>query len=309
MLPDGPLQQTFGVELEFVVKVLPQSEDFHFNHHTVVQQPMANLLTAGGFAVNEIGTRGSYEKWSIERDVSIKPDQSEDDDPKLACFGVELKSRVLPVHRKSYEEICNVVDIVNLNFQVVGNLTTGLHVHVGNGNRGFSLRCLKNLAQLVTLFEHQIHSLHPDHRIINFFCDPPSSNSNSQGDPFHRMMQIEEIEDREAFIEHMNPDNRRFTAYNFMNLEAPRCIQTVEFRQHKGTMDPVEILAWVDFTTGIVSYCHNIPPDQLMALILTFGVDESFSILDLLRVIGKSRLISYYRKRLVNRQRPRLLEQ
>ncbi len=52
MCPDGPLQQTFGVELEFVVKVLP---DGYLDQRTAVEEPMARLLLAGGFAVNDIG--------------------------------------------------------------------------------------------------------------------------------------------------------------------------------------------------------------------------------------------------------------
>ena len=273
MLPEGPLQQTFGVEVEFVVKILPQGEDF--SQRTAVQEPMARLLTAAGFTVNEVGTRGTYEKWTVERDGSIKPEDSEDDDPnpRMAYFGVELKSRVLPVNAISFDEIGQVMDIVKLNFQTVKNWTTGLHVHVGNGNRGFSLRCLKNLAELVTLFEHQINSLHPYDRIENFFCAPPSRSVYIHGGPFHALAQIERLEDLESFIDHMNPGDLRFTAYNFLNLLTPRAIQTVEFRQHQGTMDTTEILAWVELTTGMVSYCHSIPPDQFMTLILTFGVD------------------------------------
>lgn len=301
-MPDSPLQQTFGVELEFAVKILLQPGGF--SQRTAVHEPMARILTAGGFPVNAIGSRRLYQKWSVEGDVSINPERSEDDDPnpRAVYFGVELKSRVLPVNRASFDEICQVVDIVNLNFQIVRNLTTGCHVHVGNEGRGFSLRCLKNLAELVTLFEHQIESIHSDDRIENFFCASLSLN-NTPGGPFDALAKIEQIEDMGTFLEHMNPGEHRFLAYNFLNLRAPRDIQTVEFRQHRGTMDTTEILAWVEFTTGLVSYCHSIPPDQLMTLMLTFGTDHSFSILDLLRVIGKTRLISYYRRRLVDRDR------
>lgn len=301
-MPDCPLQQTFGVEFEFVMKIPLQRGDF--NQRTAVQEPMARLLTAGGFPVNAIGSRRLYKKWSVEGDVSINPESSEDDDPNPigVYFGVELKSRVLPVNQTSFDEICQVVDIVDLHFQIVRNLTTGFHVHCGNGNRGFSLRCLKNLAELVTLFEHQIQSIHSDDRIENFFCASLSLN-NTPGGPFHALAQIEKIEDMGTFLEHMNPGEHRFLAYNFLNLQSPRDIQTVEFRQHRGTMDTTEILAWVELTTGLVSYCHSVPPDQLMTLMLTFGTDHSFSVLDLLRVIGKTRLISYYRRRLVDRDR------
>ena len=304
MLLDSPLQQTFGVELEFVVRVLPQGGDL--DQRTAVQDPIARLLIAGGFSVNDTRTSGSYERWSVERDGSIRPEESDDPDPdpRMAYFGVELKSRVLPLDQTSFEEIRQVVDIVNLNFRVVKNWTTGFHVHVGNGNRGFPLRCLQNLAELVTIFEHQIHSLHPGDRIENFHCQPPSRSVYLHGNPFLAVSQIEMINDLEAFIDHMNPGDFRFMAYNFLNLQTPQAIQTVEFRQHEGTMNTEEILAWVEFTTGVVSYCHRIPPDRLMTLMLTFGVDDSFSVLDLLRIIGKSHLIPYYRRKLVNRDRP-----
>lgn len=300
---DEPLHQTFGVELEFVVKI-PLKQ--HIDQRTGVEEPMARLLAAAGFAINDAGTLGSFDKWSIERDVSIKPEPNDNEgpDPRMIYFGVEVKSRILPVTQSSFLEIQQIVTIINTNFQILRNATTGLHVHVGNGQRGFPLRCLRNLAEIVIVFEHQIHSVHVDHRLDSSWCAPPSRLFDPREGPFHAVVQIEKIRDHDSFIELMNPDSFRFVAYNFLNLKkTARSKQTIEFRQHEGTMDADSILAWAEFTTGIVEYCYNVPPDRLMTLLLTFATDEKFSILNLLQIIGKPHLIGHYRPILIHRER------
>ncbi|MCJ1364347.1 hypothetical protein MMC16_003457 [Acarospora aff. strigata] len=302
MQPNEPLQQTFGVELEFVVGILPEG---HLDRRTAVEEPLEKLLVAGGFAVNDPES-GSYEKWTIAGDSSIKAWENEDDDPnpQMGYLGVELKSRILPVNHSSFQEVRQIVDIVTKNFKIMENRSTGLHIHVGNGNRGYSVRCLQNLAEIVTIFEHQIHSLHPEDRLSSFWCAPPSKIFDCREDPFHAVAQIERIGSLMRFIDHMNQDSFRFVAYNFLNLRNVRNTQTIEFRQHRGTMDADEIIAWAEFTTGIVEYCHGVPPDRFMRLLLTFGADSEFSLLDLLQVIGKAHLISYYKRRLFDRERP-----
>lgn len=71
-------------------------------------------------------------------------------------------------------------------------------------------------------------------------------------------------------------------------------------------MDADTILAWAEFTTGIVEYCHRIPPDKLMRLLLTFGTNDEFSLLNLLQIIGKAHLVEYYKPKLANRERPQI---
>ncbi|KAI9875772.1 MAG: hypothetical protein M1830_008009 [Pleopsidium flavum] len=260
MWPEISLQQTFGVELEFVVKT-PLG---HLDQRIEVEELMARLFVAGGFATNDIGALDSYDKWSIARDSSIRSKENEDEDPDplMVYFGVEVKSRILPVNPASFSEIRQIVDILNKNFKIPKNKSTGLHVHIIDIREG----------------------------------------------PFHAVAQIEKIGNLSEFIDQVNPDDDRFFAYNFTHLKRKaNSKQTVEFRQHAGTMDADRILAWADFTTGMVEYCHRIDPDRLMTLLLTFGANDEFSLLNLLQIIGKAHLIEHYKPRLVNRARPEIL--
>ncbi|KAI9871413.1 MAG: hypothetical protein M1830_002939, partial [Pleopsidium flavum] len=198
MWPERSLQQTFGVELEFVVK----TRLGHLDQRIEVEELMARLFVAGGFATNDIGALDSYDKWSIARDSSIRSKENEDEDPDplMVYFGVEVKSRILPVNPASFSEIRQIVDILNANFRIPKNKSTGLHVHVGNRQRGFSLRC-QNLAEIFNVFEHQINSLHSEDRLENTFCTSPSKIIDIREGPFHAVAQIEKIGNLNEFID------------------------------------------------------------------------------------------------------------
>ncbi|KZF25273.1 hypothetical protein L228DRAFT_65688 [Xylona heveae TC161] len=90
--------------------------------------------------------------------------------------GIELKSPILPVSQESFEIIREVVMLLKRKFSLHCNLSTGFHVHVGYGQHGIPLRTLQNLAQVVTIFQPQIDSLHPPSRLDNHWCRRPLDN-------------------------------------------------------------------------------------------------------------------------------------
>ena len=61
-----------------------------------------------------------------------------------------------------------------------------------------------------------------------------------------------------------NPKFRHFYKYNFMTLLSDRPV--IEFRQHEGTLDADEIIAWVQFVGALVSLAHNIDIQNLARL-------------------------------------------
>ncbi|EMC93206.1 hypothetical protein BAUCODRAFT_125086 [Baudoinia panamericana UAMH 10762] len=80
------------------------------------------------------------------------------------------------------------------------------------------------------------------------------------------------------------------SAYNFENLYPKSswqqtCKGTIEFRQHAGTTDFLEIIHWIALTTRMVSYCHDVQPADFLT-VLAHGVDPSFGLRDFLSTIG-----------------------
>lgn len=303
---EGPLRTpTFGVELEFVIRHPPIINGFRELYKPCIRQQLRNHLKEGGIKVNMYHTL--YSAWTVDDDSSIRPYEDEDDMHNgLEHTSVELISRILPVSQEGFHEIRRVIDLVRGKFDVKVNKSTGLHVHVGNGSEGFNDRCIQNLAQLVTVFEYQIDSIHPDWRIdCNWAMAPSSNPALSLSNPFQAAEALQEDEGQAVYL--MNGNWGRNAAYNFTNLVDPAGLKkTIEFRQHTGSMDVQQVLAWAEFVTGLVSYCHLIPPERYTQLILRFGTDKGFNVLMLMQIIGKPHLIDYYRDKLVTRKRRKI---
>ncbi|KAI9724448.1 MAG: hypothetical protein M1812_000516 [Candelaria pacifica] len=93
------------------------------------------------------------------------------------------------------------------------------------------------------------------------------------------------------------------TAYNFQNL-APARFQTNEFCQREGTMVADRILAWVWFTTRLVSFAHYVPNDEYLKLILDHGDDKKFSVTEQMLVMNELGLFDHYKERIYTHDRP-----
>ncbi|MCJ1371407.1 hypothetical protein MMC20_002622 [Loxospora ochrophaea] len=322
---------TFGVEFEFWVEYLEEEiteamevdAEKRFKWHpgmryTPLDVKLYDLLLAAGVPVNDSfglspdRIQGKfYEKWTITQDCSIVPDLPPDDED-YESQRMELVSRVLPGGEESLKEVCTVLSILNANFRVRTNETTGLHVHVGNGRRGFSLPCLKNFAQLVYAFEHQIESLHPDCRVdsasnVAEYCKSLSqspglrSRNGAQG----ALEKIRGQDDVSGLVEVCNFAADRCFAYNFQNLLKPLGKRTIEFRQLQGTTDPEAVKHWIKFTTELVRYSHSAPSTKVANLLARgFATgDQEASVLDFMKAIGCSDLVAFYERRLHVRPR------
>ncbi|KAK5687228.1 hypothetical protein LTS10_001366 [Elasticomyces elasticus] len=73
------------------------------------------------------------------------------------------------------------------------------------------------------------------------------------------------------------------SSYNLDNLHLSH-LGTIEFRQHAGTLDILEILHWVMLTTSMIRYCSRAPVSAFLAL-CAHGIDGHFDLRDLLSVI------------------------
>ena len=188
--------------------------------------------------------------------------------------------------RANSHETRNVISIIASHFRVfVPPKTAGFHVHVGNGEMGFSLQQTQNMALLFCTFERQFNQFHPRHRLVNQHCKLPRSLfrpadrdvtgiwdtilSYTRGKEELEMKRdgVEKVfygdEAKMAWLAGRLAINRfkkhemTEQAYNFglvLGLGGKRA-KTIEFRQHWGTLQPGVIDAWVLTVGTMVQLC------------------------------------------------------
>ena len=74
-------------------------------------------------------------------------------------------------------------------------------------------------------------------------------------------------------------------------------IQTIEFRQHAGTLEPISVLSWIDLVMRLVTCCHWTYSDQFDSLFRPDGRyrDASLNAIDILRELGcQDRTVEHY---------------
>ena len=213
----------------------------------------------------------------------------------------------------------NVISIIASHFQVfVPPKTAAFHVHVGNGEMGFSLQQTQNMALLFCTFERQFNQFHPRNRLVNEHCKLPRSLFKPRDRDVAGIWDTiltwprdkERLETKRYEVEKvLYGDEAKLTwlagrlainrfrkkekskqAYNFgfmLGLDRKRAT-TIEFRQHRGTLQPAIIDAWVLAVGSMVQLCCQAGTvaflDELLELReadLNFPVTELFRTLRL----------------------------
>ena len=344
MLSTSPLDLTFGVELEFLIKyhpdyLTPEIREANLNKEfdddvEVIQSQIFLALRDANIPIypshiNDFANFPEPTEWVMTGDSSLRAAEERKLHPEHRFTTLEISSRKLsgtPGNLSaSLDEIVRVIEIIEVQpFQVLVNRSTGYHVHVGNQTQGFPLQTLKNFCLAVYGFSHAIESIHPRHRLSRrvhrgSFCLPPSVVLPPANGHAANLLCIERCRTRDDLFDLMNPHELKQDAYNFMNLDPRKSYRdhlgidqrgplktTIEFRQHTGTMDAETVCAWVGVATGLVQWCHHVPSGVLLPMLLMFGTHPKFGTLELLRVIGKAHAAAFYGEpgRLYQRSRP-----
>lgn len=229
-------------------------------------------------------------------------------------------------------------ELQNLGCVILTNQSTGFHTHVGNGEEKVPLRTAKNLLKLVSAFERCFDQIHTAPRIAipetfsynggeyNHCYAPPSffhannafaeDNQTMSG----RLAVIDATDDYEGLGslfscdlpelgDILGPDDRthgKLSAYNFDNLfpsnDYDRCEEdlkrTIEFRQHAGTVNYEEVMAWIMLTCQLVRFSHTATDEQITELCGDSG-DLNVGLVNVLRAIELPEVaIQHYADRL-----------
>ncbi|MCJ1432359.1 hypothetical protein MMC27_001715 [Xylographa pallens] len=313
---------TFGIELEFFytydrsykselvelgsrygIQLTPE-KSYKLVHEIVAQMLIENHLPVNAVAGDH--DNNSYDKWTVKREYL---DPNPLSNPNIKWVEIEVVSRVLVLEEKSFEEVRLVLAILE-NFpgpyKFYVNRFTGLHVHVGAEQEKFILPWLKKFTQTVTAFEYEIESLHSDDRIQNKFAKAPSQLPRllAREGP---VMSLGVLDAQRTFEDlHETFTNDRYKAYSLDNLLDPDSYpsdetkpkQTIEFRQHAGTLDGDTICNWIEFVCALIKYSFSADHREnlvyLMKHLKDFP-DTAYSIEDLMKKIGVPHLFAWYR--------------
>ncbi|MCJ1464396.1 hypothetical protein MMC07_003009 [Pseudocyphellaria aurata] len=256
-----PFRLTFGVELEFLVRLEPEKCGDEVPEEFVCHR-ITQILNEGGFSTQSYAY--TTVQWSVTHDGTISNEGC------INNHAIELKSPALVYSPSALQQVSDVVKLLNSNLDLFVNKSCGFHVHVGNETRGFSLRTLKTFGSLITAFENQLNLFHPLDRHQNGFAKPLYTAFPKSAPPREKMEIIDDLETVDELIRQFHPVydkfseedvfelsrnhgcNDRYMAFNFFNLHGDLPRNTIEFRQHSGTLDADQIVNWVRVVCTLV---------------------------------------------------------
>jgi hypothetical protein len=210
------MNRTFGFELEFI---------------NLDKNVFLKSLKTAGFPVYSSRYNNSKSSWRVIEDRSILNSN----------FTGELISPILQ-GQHGIDTVKAVVSLLKTNGAQV-NTSCGLHVHVSV--KDFKLIQLKNLVQHYSDLELELDKkMHSSRRFnINEYC---LSN--------HKLLTNPEIN---AKFMRANTKTRLAdsfgTRYLKLNLKSIQLFDTIEFRQHHSTVDPNEVVDWIQYCLNFVN--------------------------------------------------------
>ncbi|KAF3018395.1 hypothetical protein E8E14_000148 [Neopestalotiopsis sp. 37M] len=189
---------TFGIEMEFLVPMLlldaedPHPLDnrpvFRAKDDDEIHYPEKideflishlNSLASDGITLRDEANDEyvephenvvKYDAWRIIMDSSVKAEQDEEKYKGYAWAGKEVTSEVLlATDAQAYYKIMVFCRALR-NLRVHINPSCGLHVHIGRGDRGLSLKTMKKFSVLVWILDDILVDLQHPSRWDNSYC-------------------------------------------------------------------------------------------------------------------------------------------
>ncbi|KZT53453.1 hypothetical protein CALCODRAFT_557533 [Calocera cornea HHB12733] len=172
-----------------------------------------------------------------------------------------------------------VLKTVHQHFALRTDSSAGLHVHLGVGleqNDCWSIQDLRKLALIFTLMEPELNLYHPRERWdmnlehVRTYIRPLSSSRLLEGLSHNQIAHaIRNSQDWEELTELLNADweeeqtYRRQYAISFCSMGK---YGTIEFRQHKCTTSPEEMIWWAERLLKIARVALSLEWNDLQVL-------------------------------------------
>lgn len=260
--------------------------------------------------------------WCMEDDPSIQRPTGSDSD-NYTWVRVEIKSPALYVTTEAFEQVAAVCELLSSNYRVCTHQETsaGLHVHVGQENNGFHIEALRNLLSTIWIFQGQLETVHPDHRLSTRWAPSLRTDSvlakkivddglakeqvlellSQAGDESSDPSKLINIAaDREQLLKLFLPRGARRLAYNINGLlqivDGKDGRSTIEFRQHESTIDIQRVINWLKVCVGLVEFAYAVD-FRVLGLFLEAHLGdttEEFNIVHVLKAVGLPPQMLFY---------------
>ncbi|KAI0017794.1 hypothetical protein F4780DRAFT_795675 [Xylariomycetidae sp. FL0641] len=177
-MASAPLNFTFGCELELLIAALPMGVPDPQEHiqglPPVARIPLPSKPKFSFFSFSfKDRVLGPYRHWGVEEDSSVVENKF----PPYHWYNCEIQSPVEEDSTQAYKVLEVVAALLKKNYRCRVNLTTGLHVHVGQGEERFPQEIFRRIAGLVWAAEPLLFTLQNPVRRVNYSCMPIRNKS------------------------------------------------------------------------------------------------------------------------------------
>jgi len=243
--------------------------------------------------------------WRVEDDSSINFPA---DGSPYDWYQVEVKTPPYYFSRQALDTVKKVCEVLSCTYRINCNESCGLHIHVGNGLKGFSLEILRKLYATLWTFEPQIQTIHPTHRLVgNIYC----KNLRDASIMSFKTFQPGRSKTARGLELLLNNTNTVYIlanevgvvggrpAYSMENIqdEASDALKnTIEFRQYRATLSPEESANWARFCVGLLEFADTVKEDRLR-LFLERHIDHTpkdFMLGQVLVALGMPHLVTHF---------------
>ena len=261
-----------------------------------------------------------YSAFIVGEDISLKLSDEEEAYVQAGYEWetAEIASPILQLEDanclRSIQEVLDILHWMESEFECgfLTNESCGMHVHIGCGRgNGVPVAVVKRMFQLITAHEHLFDAIHAASRIRAPVVDEGPDEYPHYAPPsfFHRYSEtsseldnvfdwIQRIEDTRTFKDMCELFRIRWrrgrewgnsilhghtSAINFDNLIEET--KTIEFRQHIGTLEFVDVSGYVLFLSCVVKYCIQSTEEGFFSLLVK-ATDPGFQLVHLVCAIG-----------------------
>lgn len=288
---------TFGLELEMaVVCGVKKGEQWHTDNRTTtfpepepiftkwtvrdeeawkpIARHMAATLEAAGFDASVDSS--DYTKWDFTCDISIEAPEASGP-VEYMYASIEMRSPAMYFTPASLDAVGEVLALLRRTYCINTNISTGLHVHVGDGRNGWPFPVIQRLFAFIWAFEPQINSLVPPHRVDGQYTNSMRTYSKFVWDfaeemgrrptPMEGLVAMKNLKSMRALELEFLTTTLRVAPHSVDANGVPNPKPTVEFRQHDGTMDEQRVRVWVTTVVGIMDYLQAVEPAEFTKLL------------------------------------------
>ncbi|RAL66764.1 hypothetical protein DID88_007547 [Monilinia fructigena] len=199
-------------------------EEWH-DQFDALKRNIAKRLTGNGYTTvadcdyDEASNYSSIKElglWIVSMD-SIINHGVHPDLPGYYLWPVEMKSPAYIYNEENKQKVRGVLQFLDKSYRNRCDLSADVHVHIGNGEKGFDIRIVRNLMAFLWTFENQIASMHDPHYMTGMaFSKPVSTYSYLAGvSRAARTILNDESVNDEALLEH----GRNYAIDSIMSLE------------------------------------------------------------------------------------------